>query len=55
MKFTVTFKSPDAFDTADVDDEDVDEAKELFDRFVEYGEYVTVEFDTETQTAKVVE
>lgn len=51
MKFTVTFKDPDAlvkFGTR----------KHLFDilnKYVKYGEYVTIEFDTEAKTATVIE
>ncbi len=55
MIFTVMFKSPDAFDTADVDSEDIEEAKETFNRFVKYGEYIKIVFNTETETAEVVE
>ncbi len=56
MKFRVTFKTPDAVDYA-VDEyglEHKDEIKETARKFVTYGEYITVEFDTETQTATVV-
>lgn len=56
MKFTVTFKTPDAVDYAieDLSEEEQEEAKETARKFVEYGEYITVKFDTETQTATVV-
>lgn len=58
MKFTVTFKTPDALDEAIID-----ASQDMADRnkmratakpFVEYGEYISVEFDTETKTAIVV-
>jgi len=54
MIFQVMFKTPDAFDHCDVDEEDIEVAKATFDKFVEYGENITIEFDTEKQTAKVV-
>ena len=65
MKFQLTFKTPyvtDAIDDmADADHNDgeerenlVETAKELARKFVEYDEYIRIEFDTETQTATVV-
>lgn len=56
MKFKVTFKTPDAVDYAieDLSEDEQAEAKETARKFVEYGEYVVVEFDTETQTATVL-
>ncbi len=57
MKFRVTFKTPDALDYALDDfpyDESREEAKEVAKQFIEYGEYITVEFDTEAKTATVV-
>jgi hypothetical protein len=33
----------------------LEEAKGIISKWVEYGEYVTIEFDTETKTAKVLE
>lgn len=56
MKFTVTFKTPDAvfYALQDLPSEDREEAQELTDKFVEFNEYVHIEFDTEAQTAKVV-
>lgn len=82
MKFTVTFKTPDALDQLnsehmqpcakhlaedewgheDCDDcVEADEAekeklqsmKEFAEQYIEYGEYVNIEFDTDTQTAIV--
>lgn len=57
MKFTVTFKTPDAVQYALEElpaDADWQSAQEVLDKFVEYNEYVRVEFDTEKKTATVV-
>jgi hypothetical protein len=65
MKFTLTFKTPYATDAIDnqLDAEHNDgERREalkasmthLAHKFVKYDEYVTIEFDTETQTATVL-
>lgn len=68
IKFEVTFKTPDAVDSAIVwnlgprpsfdDGEDGvlrDQMRRAAAKFVKYGEYVTVEFDTEAGTATVQE
>ncbi len=68
MKFQVMFKTPDAVEyglkssgapedgmgNLDKDDEDVQACMKLASKFVRYGEYVTIEFDTSTQTATVL-
>lgn len=56
MRFKATFKTPDVLDYAleYLEGEELAEAKELAEKYVQYGEYVTIEFDTETQTATVV-
>lgn len=68
MKFKVTFKTPDAVEyglldsgaptdgmgNLDREDDEVQECFALSRKFVQYGEYVTIEFDTQTQTATVV-
>lgn len=57
MKFTLSFKTPDALDQIEDDFEDELEknaAIELAKKYVEYGECIRVEFDTETQSAKVL-
>jgi hypothetical protein len=57
MKARFTFKTPDAVDDvlSDIHDEDEqDTMKNLANKFFKYGEYVTVELDTETGTAKVL-
>ena len=76
MKFTVTFKTPDAVDDTISDivlhderleaiedgDERLDaefalkaELKEFTEKWVRYGEYVDVEFDTDAGTVTVLE
>lgn len=82
MKFTVTFKTPDALDQVkdelaeyeddeecefsekdehEPDDEEIKEleekiaeAAEFFDEWTRYAECITIEFDTEKNTATVV-
>ena len=58
MKFSITFKTPDAVEEAiydhTYDDNKQEEMRALTDKFVRYGELITVEFDTETGTATVV-
>lgn len=61
MKLKVTFKSPDALDCALTDAlyngatmEDLDAVTQLTSRFLQYGEYVTIEFDAESGTATVL-
>jgi hypothetical protein len=49
-------KCPDAVCCAveDMDDHDRELAYKVTDKFIEYKEYLTVEFDTEKQTATVL-
>jgi len=56
MKFIVTFKSPDALDTSleDYPELDAEKAKEFAEKWIEYGEYIDIEFDTAKGTATVV-
>lgn len=61
MKFTVTFKTPDALERAlddafplEVRAANMREARKFAERYVKYGECISVEFDTETGTAKVL-
>ena len=49
-KFKLTFKTPDV-----LDQELSIEQKEFAERFVVYGEYITIEFDPDNHTAKAVE
>jgi hypothetical protein len=55
-KFRVTFKSPDAcFDAMEELPEEIKaDAENLLRKFVEYGEYVTIEFDLDAGSAKVI-
>jgi hypothetical protein len=57
MKLKVLFKTPDVVDYAleDLNGDDYNKAKELMKRYIKYGELITIEFDTEEHTAKVVE
>jgi hypothetical protein len=69
MKFTVTFKCPDAvsnvLDSFSGNENDIPEefsdaedmraaCEDVLDKFVLYGEMVTIQFDTDGQTATVV-
>jgi hypothetical protein len=60
MKFKITFKDPDgvwdSLQDAKLDLNDLPpEVQSVFDKFIDCSEYVTVEFDTETKTARVCE
>lgn len=67
MKVHVTFKTPDALDMAldeaclndygnDQSVEDIkDEARQICEKWIKYGEYVTLEIDTTQGTATVLE
>ncbi len=60
----VTFKTPDAMDNAverkaaeldlEEDDEVIDDIRYALEPFIEYGELITVEFDLDKGTARVV-
>lgn len=61
MKFTVHFKTPDAANDAidqltedGYSEDNIEAAKEVLEKFLRWGECVLIEFDTHTQTAKVV-
>ncbi|TRZ50081.1 MAG: hypothetical protein D4S01_07420 [Dehalococcoidia bacterium] len=57
MKFCLSFKTPDVTDQinyVDCDDDERDAVKALVEKFVEYAEYATIEFDTKDGTARVV-
>ena len=58
MKFTLTFKTPNATDAiddeSDADYDSISSMKLLVNKFVKYDEYVKIQFDTETQTAIVL-
>ena len=57
MRFCLTFKTPDVIDQLDPEhytEEQFEEIKEMVRRHVEYGEYAVIEFDTETDTKRVL-
>lgn len=57
MKFRVTFKTNDALDYVSIlegGEELSIEAREFAEKYVKYGEYITVEFDNEKETVKVL-
>lgn len=53
MKVILTFKTPDIDLT--LSDDERSELKSVLARYVKYNEYVSIEFDSETCTARVVE
>ena len=52
MKFTLTFKTPDVLDQLEGELEET-KAREFADHWIKYGEYVTIDFDTTTETVEV--
>ena len=54
MKFCVCFKTPDALDYLDLDEDESEEALDFARQYVKYGEYITIEFDTDAGTAVAV-
>lgn len=57
MKFRLTFKTPDVLEQLrdQLPDPEAEMAfRRLADKYVKFAEYVTLEFDTITQSAKVV-
>lgn len=57
MKFRLTFKMPDVLDQLKeipCDAGEYRKAAKLAEKFVEWGEYVTIELDTAAKTATVV-
>ena len=57
MKFRLSFKTPDALDYLDehdADPEEVEAKKEFARRYIRYSEAITIEFDTEAETAVAV-
>lgn len=60
-KFIISFKTPDALSDAVTDlendgfsEDEAAHAKNVAGRFIQYGEYAHIEFDTETGKAKVL-
>lgn len=58
MKFHITFKNPDAiddsFEAMDLSDDEKYEIREKLEKWIRYQELITIEFDTENNTANVV-
>jgi len=54
MKLKLTFKDPDRYVHGQPGEEIPEEAAALVRKYVEFDEYVTIEFDTEAKTAIVV-
>lgn len=55
MKFRVSFKCPDAIYYAlEEIKENKEEAKNLMYEWLEYGEYIDIEFDTENGQARLI-
>jgi hypothetical protein len=52
-KIQLTFKTPDLLDQLTPTDKEL--VTNVLHTFIKYNEYITIEFDTETQTAKVIE
>ena len=59
-KLRITLKDPDgiwnSLDRAGIEPTDVDDSEfsDVFDKFVEYDEYVKIELDSETGEARVI-
>jgi len=56
MKVKLTFKMPDAVEQAleDIAEDDREEVRQACGKWVRYGEYITVEVDTEAGTCTVI-
>ncbi len=59
MKFRIQFKDPDCHvtglgDAVEFVDQLPEKARDVADSFLEFSEYVTIEFDTSDGTAKVL-
>lgn len=69
MKLSIGFKTPDAIhyaleeyrdysgdedDGRELTEEEMEEAKEKLEKWIRYGESITIEFDLNKMTAKVV-
>ena len=56
MKIQLTFKTNDVADDAleNLNDRDTAKAEKLIAKYVEYGEYATIELDLETGAATVI-
>lgn len=58
MKFILTFKTPDVLDQIEMENYsqlEMNAMKPVINKFIEFGEYISVQFDTEEMTATVLE
>ncbi len=67
MKIQLTFKTPDVLDQLqrksysdqDISDDElndeIEKAEKILAKWIKWSEYLTVEFDLENQTAKILE
>lgn len=57
MKVQVTFKTPDVLDYVldDLDEDNQEILKRLAEKYIKWGELVTLEFDLKNETVKVLE
>jgi len=53
MKFSLSFKTPDVTDQIEGSEDEIESAREFLERWLEYNEYVTIDFDTKKGTATV--
>jgi len=55
VEISLTFKTPDAVDFAieDLEDYEVEEVRAAAEKWIEYGEYITVVLDTKKGTCEV--
>jgi hypothetical protein len=52
MKIQLIFKTPDV--TVQLSEEEIEESKALLEKYLKWGELITLEFDTEENTARVL-
>lgn len=55
MIVTASFKTPDVLDYVLKHEPDAEGIEEKLSKWIKYGECITIEFDTEAMTAKVLE
>jgi hypothetical protein len=57
MKLNLIFKNPETLPEVlkDLNEEEYAKVKNAISKFIKWGEYVEIEIDTETMTAKIVE
>lgn len=53
MKFSLTFKTPGVINQLEEEQDELELAEEFLEQWLEYREYVTIDFDTEAGTAEV--